>query len=201
MATCEFLVLQDITSDCDNPSVMGIEANGVMINRADIDFGASEFDATRKNVIKTIALKAGKRGYAIQVSGNQPFNNTQTVLNVGTNRNSFIKDVAFTIFDNSPDLSEKVIDGLANGEFVIVYENKFKNLNKTTNAGDNAFEIVGWHNGARAQTLENNKYSEDTEGGWSVMLQESNAPKSGMFLFNTSYATTKTAVETLTEAA
>ena len=197
MAACDNIITSNIEADCDNMSVPGIEANGVLINRADIDFGASDFDTSRKNVIKTIALKTGKRAYSISVMGNTPFNNTQTTLNVGANRNSFVNDLAFTILDNSPDLSEKVLDGLANGEFVAIFENRFKNTNKTANQGDNAFQVMGWYQGLRAQTLENQKYSEETAGGWSVMLQESNAPKSALFYFNTSYSVTQTQLQTL----
>ena len=42
------------------------------------------------------------------------------------------------------------------------------------------------------------KYSEDTEGGWAVTLEEQKTPKSALFLFKTSYEATKTAVNTLT---
>ena len=43
-----------------------------------------------------------------------------------------------------------------------------------------------------------NKYSEDTEGGWTVTLEEQKAPKSALFLYKTSYEATKTAINTLT---
>jgi len=198
MANCDFLISNNIDSDCENPVTKGIEANGVIINRQDVDFAASVFDNTRKNVIKTLALKTGKKGYKISVNTNNPFNNTQTTLNVGTNRNSFVNDLAFVILDNSPDLAEKVLDGLANGEFVVVFENKFKNINKTTNAGDNVYQVMGWYQGLKAQTLENQKYSEETEGGWNVMLQESNVPKSALFLYNGTLAATITMIGTLT---
>ncbi|MDR2928695.1 MAG: hypothetical protein LBV41_10950 [Cytophagaceae bacterium] len=198
MAACDYLIAQDILSDCDNPSVAGIESDGVIINRNDIDFAASELDDTRKNVVKTIALKTGKRGYKISVIGGTPFNNTQITLSVGTNRNTFINDLAFIILDNSPDLAEKVLDPLANGQFVAVFENKFKNTNKSTNAGDNSFQIMGWYQGLKAQTLENVKYSEDTVGGWGVMIQETGSPRAAMFLFDTSYATTQAAMTALT---
>ena len=49
-----------------------------------------------------------------------------------------------------------------------------------------------------ATTIENNKYSEETEGGWSVTLEEQKVPKSALFLFKTSYEATKTAIGTLT---
>ena len=201
MAQCDEAIKQDISINCDDPIMAGIEANGVIINRADIDIANSEFDETRKNVLKTLTLKAGKRGYKIYVPGTSPFNNTQTTLEVGTNRATFTHDVGFVILDNDPDVCENIIDALANGEFVVVYENKFKNMHKASTPGDSAFQVVGWYQGLKASTLENNKYSEDTEGGWNVVLQETKSPKSGLFLFNTDYDTTRTAFEKLTEDA
>ncbi len=41
------------------------------------------------------------------------------------------------------------------------------------------------------------KYSEDTDGGWLITLQEQRAPKSAMFFFNTDATTTATAYEAL----
>jgi len=193
---CKFLIKKDIEINCEDPIVGGIEANGVIINYDDIDFGSVVFDTTRRNVIKTLPLL--NRGFSIYVPGPTPFNNTATTLEKGVNRNSFTHDVGFAIMDNDPDICEKVVDVLANGKFVIIYENKFKNLNKITTPGDSAFQIVGYYQGLKAETLENNKYSEETEGGWNVLMKETRSPRSGLFLFDTDYATTKTKVETFT---
>jgi len=190
MATCDYLIQKDIELNCE--LTKGIESEGVIINRDDIDFTVSEFDATEKNIIKTLALKSTRKGFKIKANGNQAFNNTQTTLNVGTNRNTFVNDLAFTIMDNSPELSSKVLDALANGQFVVVFENKNKGAKDT-------FQIMGWYQGLRAQTIENNKYSEETEGGWNILLQESNVPKSALFLFDTDYTTTRQKFESLTD--
>lgn len=194
---CNTILENDIQSDCDNPVVKGIEADGVIINRSDIDFPEVVFDATRKNVIKTLTLKTGKRGYKVSVMGNDPFTGTTTTMEEGTNRNSFTNNLAFVILDNDPDVT-KIIDSLAGGEFVVVYENKFKNLNKTTNAGDSIFQIVGYYQGLKASALENDKYSEDTEGGWAVTLTETKSPKSALFMYDTSSSATRTAFDELT---
>lgn len=198
MGYCDGLIKQGIAVDCENPIVRGIEENGVIINRKDIDFGAVVFDETRTNVIKTLPLKVGKKAYPVHVPTKQPFNGTTTTLEEGTNRNSFTNNAGFIVFDNSPDVCENIIDGLATGEFVLIYENKYKNLNKETNKGDSSFQIVGYYQGLKASTLENDKYSEDTEGGWNVVLTETKVPKSALFLFNTDLETTRSQVESLT---
>lgn len=200
MGYCDGLIKSGIEPSCDNPIVGGIEANGIIINRKDIDLAKVVFDKVRKNVIQTLPLKDGAKAYSIHVPTNKPFTGTTTTLEAGTNRNTFTNNVGFTILDNSPDVCEQVIDGLATGEFVIIYENKYKNLNKETNPGDSTFQIVGYYQGLRATTLENDKYSEDTEGGWNVVLTESKVPKSALFLYNTDLETTRKQVESLTAA-
>ena len=200
MGLCDEVIKQDIEINCDNPIVGGIEPNGVIINRQDVDYDNVEFDTTRKNVINTLPLKAGKRGYKIYVPGPTPFNGTIATMEKGTNRNTFTNDLGFTILDNDPDVCGNVIDPLANGDFVVIYENKFKNTNKATTPGDSTFQIVGYYQGAKAETLANEKYSEDTEGGWSVLLKELKSPKSGLFMFDTDIATTRAKIESLTEA-
>ena len=199
MAGCEDLIKMDIEPDCDDPIVGGIEANGVIINREDIDTALTEFDAIRKNVIKTIAMKSGKKAYKIYVPSNNPFDGTQTTLEVGTLRNSFTNDAGFAVLKNDPDVVENVIDKLANGTFVIIFENKFKNINKATTPGDSTFQVMGYYQGLKATTIENNKYSDETQGGWKIVLQETKVPKSALFLYGTSVATTRAMIESLTQ--
>ena len=171
----------------------------MIINRADIDFGTTAFNSTRKNVIETLALKAGKKAYEVVMTGNTPFTGTNTALAAGTYRNTFTNMVNLVVLDNGPDVCENVIDGLANGEFVVVLENKFKALNKESTPGDSAFQVYGWYQGLKAAEMSNDKYSEETDGGWLVSLQETKSPKSGVFLFKTDYDTTAAAVNTLTQ--
>ena len=186
---CDNLIKQGIAPSCDDPIVPGMEQRGVIINHADIDFGTTAFNATRKNVIETLALKTGKKAYEVLVMGSNPFTETNIALATGTYRNTFTNTVNIVILDNGPDVCENVIDGLANGEFVVILENKFKGLNKEQTPGVAAFQIYGWYQGLKAAELSNDKYSEETEGGWLVSLQETKAPKSGLFLFKTDYDT------------
>lgn len=197
MAVCDYMIKQGILPSCDDPIIQGVEQRGIIINRDDIDFSATTFNSTRKNVIETIALKSTKKAYEVVVLGSAPFTGTNTALAAGTYRNTFTNTVSLVILDNGPDVCENVIDGLANGEFVVILENKFKGLQKEENPGDPAFQVYGWYQGLRASEMTNEKYSEDTDGGWAVSLQETRAPKSGVFLFKTDYETTAAAVESL----
>lgn len=203
MATsvCEFLLARDIAASCSDPVVPGFEQEGIIMNRDEIDFGAITFDTTRSNVISQIAMLAGKRAYKVRVLGSTPFTGTTTSFVSGTYQNTFTNTVQFIVLDNGPDVCESVIDALANGRFVMILENTFKGLNKESNKGDAAFQIYGYTQGLAASAIENDKYSEDTNGGWLVTLQETKASKSGMFLYKSDYATTKKMFESLTDKA
>lgn len=201
MAVCDEVLKKDIIPSCDDPVVPGLEQEGVIMNRDDIDFATTAFSATKKNVIETLALKSGKKAYKVVVPGNSPFTGSQVALATGTYRNTFTNTIALVVLDNGPDVCADIIDGLANGSYVVVLENKFKGLQKETTPGDCAFQVYGYYQGLKATAITNDKYSEDTEGGWAVTLEEQKAPKSALFLYKTSYDTTKTAIETLTQDA
>lgn len=207
MGYCDGLISQSIQQDCDNPIVGGIEQEGIIFNRKDIDSSATEWekDTTgdnavkgRKNVFTKIGLRSGAKAYKVVIPTNQPFNGTTTTLEAGTNRNTFTNNVGMVILNNDPDVCQNVIDSLATGDFVAILENKYKNTNKATKPGDSAFQVYGYYQGLKASTLENDKYSEDTEGGWNVVLTETKAPKSAFFYFDTDLETTRAKLETLT---
>lgn len=200
MGLCDDLLKKDIAPSCDDPLTPGIEQEGVIMNRSDVDFATTMFNDARKNIIETLALKTGKKAYKVIVPGKTPFTGSKTTMTTGTYRNTFTNTIAIVILANDPDVCSDIIDGLANGSYVLVLENKYKGLQKATTPGDAAFQVYGYYQGLTATAIENDKYSEETEGGWSVMLEETKVPKSGLFLYKTSYDTTKTAVGTLTEA-
>lgn len=190
---CESLISAAIQFDCEEISVKGMEADGVIINRDDIDFAACVIDDKNGNIIKTLALKSGKTGYAVAQLGNTPFTGLVSNLNVGTYRNTWTHEIPIAVLANDPTVARDIIDPLSNGNFVLVLRNKNKGEN-----GDGEFQIFGYHQGCRASAGTNEKYSEDTEGGWLITLQEQNAPKAGMFLWNTDAQTTRSQYDSLT---
>jgi hypothetical protein len=198
---CEELISSDIKPSCDNPIVNGVEPIGVIINRSDIDFPNVVYNATRKTVIESLPLKVGKKGYAISIPSNTPFAGTDTNLTEGTNSNKFTSNVGFVILNNDPDVTEKIIAGLANGTYVVVIQNKYNNKDKATTPSDSVHEVYGMDKGLRASALGNDKYSADTDGGWSVVLTEKEHPTPAYWLYDTDYATTATAFEALTDTA
>lgn len=197
MGVCDEMLKKDIAPSCDDPVVPGYEQEGVIMNRDEVDFALTTFNATQKNVIETLAMKSGKKGYKVVVPGKTPYTGSKTSLTTGTYRNTFTNALQIVVLDHGPEVCSDIIDGLANGSYVVILENKYKALQKESNPGNAAFQVYGYYQGLTATTLENDKYSEDTEGGWLVNLEETKCPKSALFYFKTDYDTTKQALGTL----
>ena len=196
-ALCESIISKDIAFSCDELATKGLESDGIIMNRGDIDFAQTVFDTNNPNIIKTLVLKTGKRAYEVMQAGNTPFTGTQSALEVGTYRNTFTHTVSFVVLANDPSTAHEFIDGLANGTFVAILRNKHKGgVN-----GDGEYQIYGYSQGLVANEITNDKYSEDTDGGWLVNLQETGARMSAMFLFNTDATTTEAQYESLKETA
>ena len=93
--------------------------------------------------------------------------------------------MSIVVLANTPDVTEGIIDTLANGKFVVILRNVTKGAE-----GKGEYQIYGYSQGLTCSAGENDKYSEDTEGGWLMTLQETSAPKSAMWLFKTDSETT-----------
>ena len=193
---CDSLIQKGIELNCESPFVKGVEPDGLIMNRSDIDFAKSVFDTTNKNILTTLILKSGKKAYPIVQQGATPFTGAKTSLATGTYRNTFTNEVPIAVLDNGPEVAQKIIDGLANGSFVLILKNVHKGVK-----GNAEYQVYGYFQGLHASAIENDKYSEDTDGGWLVTLQETSAPKSALFYFDTDSETTATKYETLTTGA
>lgn len=189
LTICSNLLQENITGNCENPIFTGVEEIGYIFNKADILSWVS--DSTNEHLKKNFALRTDAYGYKIYNPTKQPFNGIKTTMTEGAVSNKFDNVVPFIIPNDGPDVEKNVIEKLANGEFVVVIVNKWANI------PNNKFQIYGYHKGLRASSMENDKYSEDTDGGWSVELTESGAPKSGMYLFDTDIQTTRSFLEGL----
>lgn len=192
MGKCDSLIKMDIEQNCENPIVRGLEADGILINREDVDFATCQFDDTNKNILKSLVLKSGKKGYQVVQMGNTPFTGTQSNMEVGTYRNTWTNQIPIAVLDNGPDVAANIIDGLANGTFVLVLRNKHKGTD-----GKAEYQVYGYYQGLKASEGVNDKYSEDTDGGWLMTLQEQRAPKSALFLYDTSSEATAAAYKAL----
>lgn len=190
--SCDYQLAADLAASCTVKPVKGIKSHGFIMNYNDIDFEATSRDENNPNIVKSLILKTGKKAYKMYVPGKSPYTGTKKSLSAGTYRNRFNKDVSIVILDNGPEVAHNIIDQLANGTFVVVLENKFPGSDNK-----NTFEIYGLEAGLTATAMDDDKYSDDTEGGWLATLQEENAPTSGIYFYSESIAATRTALESL----
>lgn len=198
MASCDNLIKMNIERNCADPLAMGYEKKGILINRDDVDFGSVVFDAENNNIISTLALKEGKFGFWVYQHGSKPFNGTNKNVEVGELGNSVTSNVHIVLPDHSPAIIEGVVDPVLNGEFLFISFNKHKGLNNAN--GASAFEVHGFYQGLTISEGSRDAYSEETGGGWAFTLTETKAPKAGLFLFDTDYATTEAMVNSLVKA-
>lgn len=194
MATesCDYKLAADLAANCESSSVAGVKNTGWIINYDDIDFDACSRDASNPCVLSALLLKQGKKAYRMYVPGKTPFSGTNKAMASSTYRNKFTKTLGLVILDNGPDVVNDIINPLANGLFVAILENKYGGKD-----GRNTFEVYGYEQGLSATALADDKYSEETDGGWSVTLEETGSPSAGLYLFNDSVATTRTAIASL----
>lgn len=188
MELCDFALAQEIGVSCDNPQKAGLRNKGYLMNYDDIDWDTL---AQTDNVVTKLALLKS-RAFPVVVPGKTPFTGTQVALTAGTYLNKFTKTAAIVVLNSGPDVSKNIIDQLANGRFVFIFENKYAGTD-----GKNTFEIYGLEQGLVASEMTNDKYSEDTDGGWAVTLVEENAPSSGIFFFTESLTATRAALKSL----
>ena len=193
MALCEKLISDCIAISCENPVYAGIQSTGWIFNKKDIDEGTVTYatigtgECVKKdpNRVTGITLGTGIKGYQIQQLGKTPFSGTQTEMVEGTNMNTFTNTVSVLVPDNSSTASHNIIDNLANGKFVVILANEYSGSDEAS-----TYQIFGLNKGLSASAITNEKYSEDTMGGWAVTLTEENAPVSGVFFWDTDKATT-----------
>lgn len=189
---CDYKLAQDIGASCDNPQVQGLKNKGYLMNYDDIDFDSVKRNEANSLIIEDLTLLSGKKAYSAYVPGKTPYTGTKAELATGTYSNKFNKTASIVVLDSGPDVAKNIINNLANGKFVFIMENKYQGDDKK-----NTFEIYGFEQGLVASEITNEKYSEDTDGGWAVTLIEENAPSSGIFLFKESIKATRAALESL----
>lgn len=185
---CDFNLAQDISVQCDNPQVSGLKNTGWLVNFDEVDWDGLTKEG---NIVSKLSLLKG-RAYRCVVPGKTPFTGTNVAMAAGTYKNKFNKTAVIVVLDSGPDVCSNVIDQLANGRFVFIFENKYRGKDDK-----NTFEIYGLEQGLVASEISSDKYSEDTDGGWSVTLIEENAVSSGIFLFSESVTATRAAISSL----
>lgn len=191
---CETLISSCIAANCDNPLFSGVDGLGYIANFADI--ADVTYDSTNPSVITSITMKPGTGSdttcfYTIQQLGKQPFEGSQTEMTEGTYGNRFTNTINFAVVDNGPEITENIIDKLANGKFVVILKNDYEG-----DDGKAKYSVYGIKKGLKAATITRELYG-DNDSAWICSMTEENAPKSGLFFWTTDEATTDDAIASL----
>ena len=88
---------------------------------------------------------------------------------------------------------EEIVEMLRGGEFVVVIDRGYSGDEKT----NESFEAFGVTNGMTLTEATHDYYSEDTDGGWSVVLTEERASIGRNIFSNMSYERAKDAIEAM----
>ena len=110
MADCYKYLSKDIGADCNALIQPGVEQKAVIINRADIDMTNVTYDGTNPKIITALPLLSTKKGFAAVVPGATPFTGVGSELQVGTYVNTWNNTVPVVVFDNGPEVANKVIE-------------------------------------------------------------------------------------------
>lgn len=187
---CISALSADVQPNCNNPMMAGLEQIGYILNKTDIDVISRE-DA-RNNVINNITLKAGKRAFYLFVNTKNPFAGTNTAMQEGDVSNTYTNTLSYVVRDDGPDVTNKIINPLSNGEFVAIVESRWENDNK-----DNKYVIFGLQRGLKATQIEKQDTDDATAAAWAITLTETGASKPREYVFATDYETTKAMLEGL----
>lgn len=152
---CTGKLTADITFDCLNAPIGGIEQNVVLINKDDIDVTATTTSATNRLQVTHIQLKPGKTGY--KLTGVKQANGKAWELVKKENApDKFKHTFSGVIF--SPSLANKTqADNLSKGaKYVAVIEQVWKGA-----ANADAFEVLGLTSGLELTTMTNSSKEND----------------------------------------
>ena len=179
---CEKLISSAITIECENMQFAGVEQKAWIGNKSHIEsieyetLGSGDDITQRKYIVRKINMKPGTGLYPIQQLGNQAYAGTSTAFVAGTYYNKFTHTVQFANLNND-DESAELNTNLANGTVFMILENSYKGGN------DNGqFQVYGIEKGLKMSALQQDKYSDDLEGGAQITLVEENIPYEAQFL-------------------
>lgn len=180
MALCDFLISTDIQGyDCENPMVKGAKADGLIINKADINMSGVTYDQNNAFHITALPLKANKTAYDIVQGGKTPYTGSQQEMQEGTYQNTITNTIQFVILNQGQSTANQIF-ALMNGEFVVVLQNN-----------NGTYQVFGMEGGLRASAMVRELYNDDTLSGWLVTMTEENAMKGNLFIDSTLYDTLK----------
>lgn len=136
---------------CNEIPIGGTATRAIIINYADVDKELSTFNATNKEVIESIVMKEGKKGYLFETLDNA--NDADSTLSVGTYFRRYDHSVTLRIFKKSIEVKEWLAT-LKDSRVIVIVENR--------TSGEGKWDVYGWDSGLKlSEDTFNAKYTDD----------------------------------------
>ena len=188
--SCAASLAANIAKDCATPIVGGFTGRGVLIDIADLS--AVTQDGSNPRIITAITLGTGKKLSVVDNAfSQQPFNGSGSQSNTDDGMMKHRKTLVLTIPKRGAKASKEIVEPTYQSPlgYIAVLEKKDRN-------GDGSFEVVGFEQGlqANADGIVRNEYE---NGGCTIVTMSTNEVNYEYSFFDTDYATTLAAFETL----
>ena len=192
--SCAATFAANIAKDCATPLTGGYTGRGVLIDLADVT--AITRDGSNPRIITAITMKAGSYCCVIDNSfGPQPLTGSQTQSNTDDGMMKFRKTVVLNIPRRGADASKDIVEPSYQSPlgYLAVLEKKDR-------VGDGSYEIVGYGQGLTVNP-DGIMRNENENDGDIVVTMSCDEQFFEVTFFDTNYATTKAAFETLMASA
>lgn len=190
--SCAAQVAANIAKDCNTPMAAGYTGRGVMIALADAP--TIVVSAQNPRTLTSITMAQGKKTIVIDNVWADAFSGTSKQSNADAGRTQYGKTFAFRIPLRGADASKNIVEPLSQAPlgYLVILEKKDRR-------GLGSYEVIGYCQGLQANA-DGIVQNEAENGGDVVVTMSCQEEYFEVDLFDTSYATTKTAFETLMAA-
>lgn len=181
----------DIIADCEDLSFAGLEAIVRLINRNDIDYAASTFNAD-KTVCTSLVLKATKEAFSIV--GFKKSNDAEfKLIKKDTVNDAFEHALKGVVFNRKKETLAQLNKFCSGNRIVAVVEYKHKGK-----LVEEAFMIYGWEAGMElAEATHTANANNGTISLRFASVKDEEEPRVPCLYLDDDYETTKTAFDTL----
>ena len=187
--SCAGNLAANIAKDCAHPMVGGYTGRGLLIPLTNtLTFAV---DASNPRIITGITMGVGEKLAVIDNVWPSAFNESNTQSNADNGRLVYGKTFAFRIPLRGAGVSKDIVEPLADAPlgYLAVLEKKDR-------IGDGSYEVVGYGQGLTVNP-DGIMRNENENGGDIVVTMSCEEQFFEVTLFDTDYATTKAAFETL----
>lgn len=210
--SCGKLSMGVVGLDCNNPLVMGVKPNAIIINHDDIDIASTTISPD--GIITSLVLKVDevddgsgvmervpRKGFLAQTLNDGI--STNVAFAKGTYYNGWDQNFTLRLFDNTPKV-KKFIDQLAKSRVVVLVENNHVKYADPADSeekkGETVYEVYGFYTGLELNEATRDSTDADTKGGYVLTCgcdENSKEPSLPITIFDGSLAATTTMIEGL----